>query len=78
MYRSRGDRDDEHVTLGPGLFEVNQVADVDEVEGAVTLHDLLAGESLPQSRQIFEGDDLVGDSGRVPDHRWNPAFLASS
>src|SRR5262249_39021348 len=60
-----GDRHDEDIAERARLLEVHQVADVHEVEGAVTLDDPTIAEPRPQRRQIRRRHDLVRPEARA-------------
>src|SRR5262249_32884158 len=79
------DGDDQNVAQRFGLFEVDQMADVNEVERPVALDDFLAAVPFPQPRQFVERHDLVPLAHTVCD-LWHhgidvpsvsPAFTAS-
>ena len=66
-----GDRHDEDVAERFRFFEMQDVADVHEVEGAVALHDRAAAQAFAEAGQIVEGDNLFALSnarGRQVSH----------
>ena len=58
MYLSAVMRHDEHVAERRRFLEVQHVAHVHEVEGAVAEDDRLVAEPLPEGRQVGERQDL--------------------
>src|SRR5204863_8751640 len=57
--RVGGDRHDEDIAERLRFFEMQDMANVHEIERAVTLYDLLAAEVLAKARQLLERDDLA-------------------
>jgi len=81
-----GDRDHEQIAERSCFLEMRKVPDVHEIEGAVTVDDVLAAQPLADAGQVVDGHDLVARRDAVdgPNHvncAWrfnvNPAFIAS-